>query len=154
MIKTNVWDLTPYQGTGKYDSCERAVADLRIYYDEGTHEEITRILGVNPKNAHNKGDVWCNLRGDEMLRKYTLWSLDTESSVESMDLRDHLDLLLSRLNGKIEELQKLDGLKMGIHCIWWSKGSGGPSLTSHQMKRLGELGLECSFEISFFGEDE
>lgn len=154
MKMVNSWDLTPYRGNGRYDSCERAVAELRIYYDSGSHKEITSILGVEPTEAHDKNDEWTSSRGDRLIRKHTLWSYQTEGMCKSLDLRDHLELLLSHLDDRIKDVQKLEGVELGVNCIWWSKGSGGPVLASHQMKKLGELGLECSFDVSFFGNDE
>ena len=72
-----------------------------------------------------------------------------------MDLRDHLDILLSKIDERIEAVQALRGVKMTVHCIWWSKyGEGGPVISSWQMKRMGELRLECAFEIGFYGDEE
>lgn len=148
------WDITPYRGDGSYDTCERTCAKLRIYYDEGTPQEVTDALGLSPTEYRTKGENITKAKGGNFQAKCTVWIYSTESECNSLDLRDHLDLLLSKVNGKIREVQEFKGVKMGVDCIWWSKGSGGPALASHQLKRLGELGLECSFDISFFGEDD
>lgn len=148
MTIVNAWDLTVYTGTGEYDSCERSAADIRIYHDNGTHQEVTAILNVEPTAAHNIGDTWVTSRGQTMEHKHTLWSYSTEHLCESLDLRDHLDVLLSIIDERIRTVQSLPEVKMTVHCIWWSKGSGGPTLSSRNMRRLGELGLECSFDVS------
>lgn len=153
-MKVSSWDATPYKGDGLYDTCERTCAKLRIYYDEGTSQEITNILGLTPSKQRTKGEIITNSKGGSFQSKRTVWLYSTESECSSLDLRDHLELLLSRLDHRIKDVQKLEGVELGVNCVWWSKGSGGPALASHQMKKLGELGLECSFDVSFFGEDE
>ena len=52
-------------------------------------------------------------------------------------------------------LQEMEGVRMGVDCIWWSAyGDGGPTLWPEQMHLLADLNLECSFSVSFFGDDE
>jgi len=153
-MKMASWDITPYSGDGSYDTCERACAELRVYYDEGVSQEITNLLGILPSRQRTRGEAFPNAEGGFFQAKHTAWIYSTEQECKSLDLRDHLELLLFRVDDRIKEVQKLVGVKLGVCCIWWSKGSGGPTIASHQMKKLGELGLECSFDVSFFGGDE
>jgi len=79
--------------------------------------------------------------------------------VQSLDLRCHIDWLLARLNpvaNAVLELQNIPEITtMLVQCIWWSKyGQGGPTLWPEQMRGLANLGIECGFDISFFGPDD
>ena len=150
----NAWDRTPRDGA--YDTCERTCARLLIYYDEGTHRDITELMQFKPTTSRTKGEEWVTSRGMKKKVKHTIWIYSTEDECQSMDLRDHLDLLLSKItDDRVKAVQALKNVKMGVDCIWWSKYAiGGPTITSWQMKRLGELRLECSFDISFYGDDE
>jgi hypothetical protein len=43
---------------------------------------------------------------------------------------------------------------MQISCAWWSaNGDGGPVLWPSQMAKMAELGVECGFELAFYGDD-
>jgi hypothetical protein len=48
----------------------------------------------------------------------------------------------------------MGGTGMTVQRIWWSAtGQGGPTLWPEQMRLLAELNLECSFDVSFFGDE-
>ena len=36
---------------------------------------------------------------------------------------------------------------MSVNCIWWSRGTGGPTIWPEQMAVLAKLNLELSFDI-------
>lgn len=86
------------------------------------------------------------------------WFLSSEQNVNSRDLRRHLDWLLARLAPAGEALRRLQqeqDVRMSVICIWWSAhGGGGPTLWPEQMKVMAELGLECGFEVAFFGNED
>jgi hypothetical protein len=85
------------------------------------------------------------------------WFLSSEMSVDSRDIRSHIDWLLERLDparDAILALQGEPGVRMAVSCVWWSKaGSGGPVIWPEQMRRLAALNLECGFEVAFVGEE-
>ena len=84
-------------------------------------------------------------------------SISSESFVESRDLRRHLDWLLDKVepgSDGLNVLQQRPGVRMCVHCIWWSRHrGGGPTLWPEHMRRLAALNLECSFDIQYYGED-
>lgn len=84
------------------------------------------------------------------------WFLSSKGYVNSKDLRDHLDWLLTRVEpsaGALKKLQNCPNVTMGIDCVWRSlAGHGGPVLWPEQMNRMSTLNLECSFDIYFVGD--
>ncbi|WP_338129451.1 DUF4279 domain-containing protein [Xenorhabdus bovienii] len=85
------------------------------------------------------------------------WLLSSENYVNSKDIRDHLDWLLNKISKSSEglkQLQNTDKVTMKIDCVWRSIAwHGGPTLWPEQMKIMSDLGLECSFDIYFVGEE-
>ena len=150
--------LTPHQSSRltppnrHYETCDYTYAELRIYPDSQSADEITGILGISPTQSQDKGSL---LVKNERTRKIprTGWFLSSEGRVDSRDVRDHLNWLIDTLVPVADELRLLqaqDGMKMTISCTWWSAtGHGGPVLWPEQMKALAELNLECSFDVYF-----
>jgi hypothetical protein len=141
-----------------YATCERAVAELRVYPSKLRIDDVNQILGVAATDAKNQGTVVEGARGRTREIKRTYWSLSSDGVIQSLDLRDHLNWLLDTVPTSIEPFERLardDGLTMCVSCIWWSRGGhGGPTLWPEQMSRLASLGLECTFDIQFYGDDE
>ena len=148
--------MTPYDD--EYRSCERTVAELRIYADDLDPVAVNLQLGLEPSSSQKKGETSTNALGRTRAAKLGGWFLSTEDHVTSKDLRRHLDWLLEKLAPKARELRQLQetpGIRMAVFCSWWSaNGSGGPTLWPEQMRALADFNLECAFDISFFGEPE
>jgi hypothetical protein len=138
-----------------YPTCERTCAELRIYPDGISVEDVSTALRLTPTRACNAGDAISGRSGRERKAPRSMWYLSSEDNVESMDLRVHLDWILDRLESKGEYLEKLSycgTTKIYLTCIWWSaSGHGGPTLWPEQMRRIANLGLELGFEIQFHG---
>lgn len=143
----NSWDYVPRNGT--YDSCERTYATLRVVLETGGPAEVTQVLGVEPTRTRQRGEEFTAPSGAKKIATLTYWVLSTEGMTESPDLRDHLDLLLSKLDERIYTLQEWPGVRMGVNCVWESKGSGGPCISSEQTGILGRLRLECAFDFYY-----
>jgi hypothetical protein len=147
---------TPYNDD--YPTCERTLAELRIYGDQLDPDLITVCLGVRATSTQKKGETHTNSLGRTWTAKIGGWFLSSEHQVSSKDLRRHLDWLLAILLPRADELrsvQEMDGMIMSVNCIWWSRGGqGGPTLWPEQMRALADLDLECGFDIAFFGEDD
>ncbi|MFA7484090.1 MAG: DUF4279 domain-containing protein [Vulcanimicrobiota bacterium] len=139
-----------------YASCERTHATLCINCGDYHPDIISEELRLEPTDVSIKGRSRTNSRNRTRIEKYNIWFLCSESFVESLDLRHHLDWLLSNLIPRKEKLsalqQKVEFLTY-VRCVWWSKGSGGPTLWPEQMTGLAELNLECAFDVYFFEED-
>ena len=136
-----------------YEGCDECRASLLIYPDYVHPDDVSRILKLEPKKKNVIGKEITNSLG--RTRKITVsgWFLSSEKFVQSKDIRDHLDWLLRKIlpskNG-LMQLQNIEGIKMGIDCVWWAKGGGGPTLWPEQMKIMADLNLECAFDISFY----
>lgn len=147
---------TPYDDA--YETCERTYVALMVYPGEIEPVLVTRRLGVEPTSVQSKGERIENSLGRQRVVPLNGWFLSSEGKVRSLDVRRHLDWLLEKLmpaEAALKELQMLPNVSMGVSCIWWSAGGqGGPTLWPEQMARMAQLNLECSFDISFFGEDE
>lgn len=147
--------LTPYDDD--YPTCERTAAKLLIYTEEIEPDEISDRLGISPTRMVKKGAKSVNSLGRERTAPCSYWMLDSESSVESKDLRVHLDWILDQCTGReqaLEELREVNRIRDVISCVWWSAhGHGGPTLWPRQMEAMARLNLECGFDIYFFGDN-
>src|SRR5688572_7753401 len=146
--------LTPVSDT--YETCERTLATLWIGGENLDPAFVTSQLGIEPSETPKKGEIKRSSRGFSRKVKKGGWFLSSEGHVDSKDVRRHLDWLLACLipaRNRILELQKIEGIRMSVNCLWWSVGGmGGPTLWPEQMSLLAELNLECGFDVSFFGE--
>ncbi|MBT0721500.1 DUF4279 domain-containing protein [Rosenbergiella collisarenosi] len=140
-----------------YRSCYECYASIRIYPAATHPDEITTLLEQESTLLEVVGQEITNSRGRTRKVKYSIWELCTEGFLKSQDLREHIDWLLDKMEPKSTELQSLQevpDLIMCIYCIWKGKrGHGGPVLWPEQMRRMGELNIECSFDVYFFSED-
>lgn len=86
-----------------------------------------------------------------------LWMLDSETHVQSRDLRRHLSWVLDKIQPvaqRIIELRQAD-IVMDMWCIWWSsKGEGGPAIWPDQMRLLADLDVELSIGFSDYSKDD
>ena len=141
-----------------YETCEMTFTELKIYGVSLDPDFITAHLCIQPTQSQTKGEVRVGHGGRKGEIGIGGWFFSSEGRVPSKDLRTHLDWLLARLlpvKNKIISLQNQEDIKMGINCIWWSAfGDGGPTLWPEQMGVLADLNLECSFDISFFGNED
>jgi len=142
----------------EYETCERTIAELRIYGYDLEPEVVTARFGIQPSRTQKRGETWVGFRGCVSQYKIGGWFLSSEGQVQSKDIRHHLNWLLEKLLPAKQEILRLQisyGISMTVYCIWWSRfGCGGPALWPQQMRLLADLNLECGFDFSFFGDDE
>jgi hypothetical protein len=145
--------ITSYDDS--YPTCERTMAEFRVYPGDINPDEVTQMLGLEPTSTQRMGGQSTNSLGRVRISKKNGWFLSSENSIDSLDLRRHLDWLLEKIEPSAEaitQLQRTTGVSMTVHCVWWSAhGEGGPTLWPIQMRRLAALDLECGFEIAFYG---
>jgi Domain of unknown function (DUF4279) len=147
---------TPYNDD--YDICDRTVAELRIYGDELDPELLSQRLGISSSTAQHKGQVFTNSLGRSRTAKVGGWFLSSENSVNSRELRRHLDWLIAQLRDVTHELialQNESDTRMNITVIWWSNsGDGGFTLEPQHMRAMAEMNVECRFELAFYGPED
>lgn len=136
-----------------YATCSECYAELLIYPGLIHPDKITRLLGVSATQINVAGTSVTNSRGKVREIKRSGWFLSSKDTVESRDLRDHIDWIVMRLSESkdaLHEIQNTRNVKMTLKCTWRSKvGHSGPVLWPQQMTAISALGLECSFDIYF-----
>lgn len=110
-------------------------------------------MQVRPTLINVAGEKITNSRGLTREVKNSGWFLSTEGYVLSKDLREHIDWIVEKISPHRESLrtvQKIDGVKITLKCVWFSLlGHSGPVLWPEQMRALADLDLECSFDVYF-----
>ncbi|WP_259461663.1 DUF4279 domain-containing protein [Paraburkholderia fungorum] len=79
------------------------------------------------------------------------WFLNTRG-IDSVDLGDHLDFLLSALRGQNVDMNEIKemGCSYRVSCFWSSvSGNGGPELKPQQMSQLAAMDMELHFDLWF-----
>ncbi len=131
-----------------YPTCVETYSTLRVFSDDLAGSEITRILQIQPTKVFQKGELHTH---GQLQRKSNGWFYSTKSLSSSRDTRRHIDLILDRLDGKLDAVNALnqERCKVDIVSYWVSTGQGGPFLTSEQMLKLGTLGISVWWDIYF-----
>jgi hypothetical protein len=132
-----------------YATCARTYAALRIFSVHISPAEITEALGVTPTAQQHRGPVE-NAQGQVVGMRPTAWFLSSEGQVVSKDARRHLDFVLDKLSGRALSLARLveRGARADIVCLWVAATvQAGPTLSPPQCKKLGELGIDCWFDV-------
>jgi hypothetical protein len=125
-----------------YPTCERTFATIRVLGVPPS--EVSRILKLEPTSSQSASN--------DPPRRQHGWFLSSKESVNSRDVRRHLDWCLDRLVSGREALYELRqaGASVDISCYWLSAGGhGGPILSASQALRLAELNLDCGFDVYF-----
>lgn len=131
-----------------YQSCHETFVTLRIYSDTMSPEEISSFLRMQPSDSTFKGEVVGEKT--KKVRKHNGWFLTSDGSVDSKDVRRHIDFLADKIAHLTSDLAELKnkGCLIDLSCFWSSEnGQGGPTLSPNQLKKLAELELEIWFDI-------
>ena len=86
--------------------------------------------------------------------RHDAWFLSSKLSVDSKNVRRHLDWVLDQLGGRRVALRDLAerGAKLDVNCYWVSaSGHGGPMLSPPQLTKLADLEIELQFDVYFAG---
>ena len=150
--------MSPGQTHG-YPTCAETYVTLCVYHQNLDPEAVTRLLNLQPSSCHRRGDVLDAL-GEQASHSRQArnggWFLTSRGSIDSPDVRMHLDWLIDRLagaSGALSALREQD-CETVVSCYWLSAhGHGGPMLAPDMMHQLSELGLELWFDI-YFAVDE
>jgi Domain of unknown function (DUF4279) len=130
-----------------YTTCRETSASLRVMHLELDPDYVSRQLGIAPSWSRKKGEM---PKTSKRAARIGIWALDTENIVKSRDLRRHIDWIIDQVSEKqlvFDELRRQD-YKMDVFCLWIrSGGTGGPTLSSRNMRGLGALDLEMGFEF-------
>jgi Domain of unknown function (DUF4279) len=97
-----------------YPTCEKTYVTLRIYPGELDPIDVTARLGMEPSDWQRRGETFIGSRRSGCLAKLHGWFLTSEGTVDSNDVRKHLDWLLMRIAPKSDAILVLQeqGCKM------------------------------------------
>jgi hypothetical protein len=135
-------------------------ASFRIVGTSLRAAKVSDLLGVEPTDCFEAGEV-VMARGRVVgQRKQGLWSLSSRKAVRSSDLNRHLGWLLERLDlrgGWHRRLVALGADSFDVFCYWASErhgAGGGPRIEAEVMSRLGALGLPLDLDCYDLGIGE
>ena len=124
--------------------------DLTVYDFICDPDEITKILDLQPSYVFRKG----NLVTSRTIHTYSynIWGLETEAKNDNGFIEEHLDLLLARIEPKIDNFKNLpDESKVVLSCglSWYNHDERpGLSFTERHIKLLSKI--KACIEISLF----
>lgn len=134
-------------------ACEECHVALSIYPGDISPDEVSTLLRLKPTRQYRKGENTLSPWGKVFKAPLSSWVLSSQGSVDSKDLREHVQWLLDTLRPLargLESLRKIPDMDMHILCTWVSRyGDGGPSLWPEQLQCMAHLGLPCHFD--FYG---
>ena len=141
-----------------FETCERTLAELRIYSNLVKPTEISQRLRLEPSSSAEIGKVLVASRtGRSRMGQTNSWVLSSDGKVVSRDARRHLDWLLDQIEpvkAELLALQSTNNVLMYVTCIWWSAfGHGGPMFWPDELSRLSALNLELEIDCAFFGSE-
>lgn len=117
---------------------------LRIVGANVDPKVLTAATGISPTLQISVGDV--TPKGTQP-RREGIWARDTEGSLDSTDLEDHVRALLDQLSPNFRDLVP-PGARCEILCVWRSAtGHGGPSLSSTVLARIAAAGIDLDFDF-------
>jgi Domain of unknown function (DUF4279) len=128
-----------------------AFASLRFFGDRLEPRRITEILDTMPTLAYRKGDVFKKSMGQEIRGRTGLWLASSEGHVNSTDLNEHLDYLLTIVFSDDTE-DKLSRLRILMHeagieadatCFWYGEhGARAPVIRDDIRSRFARIPAE------------
>lgn len=133
-----------------------AFASLRFAGDGLDPSRITAILDIIPTLAYRKGEIFKRSRGHEVRGRTNLWLLSSKSRVQSSELSDHLEYLLTVLfpggsDDRAERLRAMlrDGHVQADVCCFWagSPGMTPPVIPEHVRVALTSLPAEIETDF-------
>jgi hypothetical protein len=126
-----------------YPSCEYTHATLRIIGDDLDPDEVSELIGLEPTEAHRKGDPNPRTRSPHAPYPTGVWRMESGGQVASRDLRRHVDWLIELLDGREEALARLRdrGYVTNLHAWWVGQEVCGPTLSPRQLEGMSRYGL-------------
>jgi hypothetical protein len=126
----------------------RSEVTLRIFGDELQPSEISRILGREPSQAREKGEVVKYPSGRERTFACGSWFLTGESA-EPEDLDGQIKWLVAQMTDDLEVWKTVtSAYDVDMFCgVFMQSGNDGLSISAETMLALGSRGIELDLEI-------
>ena len=100
---SSIMSLFYFGETDKNMTCTRTYATLRVFSKDMHPNDITEVLGVVPTGSR---PIETNSKYKNR-REFHLWKYTTEKLSDSVDNLKHLELILSALKGKEQQMRML-----------------------------------------------
>jgi hypothetical protein len=126
-------------------------ASIRFAGDRLEPDRLTNILDAVPSTAYRKGEVYKRGRGHEVRGRTGLWLLSSDGCLDSADLNEHLEYLLTIIlpehaKERLAQLHKLmreDGIEAYVASFWHGDyGAPAPSIRDDVRTRLDRFPTE------------
>jgi hypothetical protein len=116
----------------------------------GNHETITEILGLQPSEAWNLGDM--NERNGKP-RKFMSWRRGSGLD-DTEPLREHIEALLLHLHSRSDAVRNLwVDYDLQLQCVGYYPPSGhGAHFDREQIRQAAQLGL--ALDLDFYYLDD
>ena len=131
----------------------RSRASLRIFGDDLLQADVTRMLGCDPSEAWQKGDIKKSKCGCDVVRKTGAWLLRAEPR-EPADLEAQVAEILGKLSSDPQVWSSLNQkYKVDLFCGWFMTYSNeGVSISPATMGQLQQRGIVLALDI--YGPDK
>lgn len=126
-------------------------ASIRFSGDRLDPGLLTDIVGVAPRTAYRKGEIFKKVRGHEVRGRTGLWLICSKEKVNSLDLNEHLDYLLgllfpdgsdAKLN-RLHDLMRECNIEADAPCFWHGKHGAKPPIIRNDIRdRLARIPAE------------
>jgi hypothetical protein len=125
-----------------------ATASLRIASRKLTAKEIARIMGLDPADSYEKGELITSKSPVPRYREEALCLFDSELP-DNTALEEHLDRITAILETRVDAVSKLQTeCDVEIFCSYASfNGQGGFILTSRLLERIVRLRVDIVFDL-------
>ncbi len=141
----------------KFEYVDSCSSQLTIISDVLTGKEIEDFLGIQSTSFCTKGELYKYPSGIEKTSNINAWYIDSEKIVLSKNFEDHLQFVLTKIHPirkKLNELRDSGKVRMSLYGSWEGEMHAGPTITSNQMKMMGEIGLDLELLFSSYRNDE
>jgi hypothetical protein len=131
---------------------EQVYAYLWIADFDCDFSEITRLMGLEPTEAWNKGDVVVWKREGvvkERAWKFSSWALYSPLPRNNLLLDHHITALLGIIEPRKEVLtyMRSQGWTIGVNCVGEFTANPGAHLSAELISRCASLSLSVDFDF-------
>jgi hypothetical protein len=121
-----------------------------------THQELTELLGVQPTEAENKGDMYHSQSGKSFILSHSSWKLESGLSSDS-GILEHMEALLNKIRPFREKFLKIcKEYPPDINIIIHTPSVGTPHIgwESWMIRELAEYNASMGIDLSVYSDDK
>jgi hypothetical protein len=111
------------------------------------YTEITKVMGIEPSRAHNKGSS--HSKTPQIKRKTSVWALYSSKPETEVFLDSHIESVLHLIEPKRERIKELASkYYVGIQCVgYYTNANPGFHMSAELIQRVAALGLWMDFDL-------